>query len=416
VGLLDSIESVKHGRDGRSARPRAASHRGIFVMRSPIQIRPRRGCAAASALLLLALSTAHADTALDAFDPGTSGGVSAVLALSDGKVLLGGTFATVGGAAQRNLARVRANGARDTAFTNDADGTVVAMVRQPDGKVLVGGFFTAIGGVPRDRIARLAADGSLDTTFDPGATGGSSTAVLGIALQADGKILIVGQFTQVDGAPHNGAARLNADGSVDASFAANVGESVSAVLPMPDGSVIIGGGFTHVDGHGHSHLARLNADGSVDGSFTAFLDASVRAIARLPDGSLIVSGSFVVPQISVARFEADGTPDNDFNLHFASAGVSAIAMQPDGKVLFGGLFNFVNSVPRQNLVRFNSDFTLDESFDIAIGSGGISPVASIAVPANGIVVIGGDFTSAGGEPRGHGARLKDDEVFGAGFD
>src|SRR5439155_26989178 len=48
-----------------------------------------------------------------------------------------------------------------------ADGTVYALARQADGKALLGGAFTNINGVARHGNARLNADGSLDTAFDP---------------------------------------------------------------------------------------------------------------------------------------------------------------------------------------------------------------------------------------------------------
>lgn len=373
--------------------------------------------AALTVALAAGTCAAHAETALDDFDPGTSGGVSAVLALPDGEVLLGGTFATVGGQAQRNLARVRVDGSFDPTFTTDADGTVVALLRQPDGKVVVGGFFTAIGGVERQHIARLNADGSLDMAFNPSATGGSAQqAVLGLALQSDGKILLAGQFAQVGGAAHDGVARLNANGSVDNTFNALVGQSVSAVAPMPDGRVVIGGGFTSVEGQSHSHIARLNANGSVDTGFTEFLDASVNAIVRRPDGSFLVGGSFSVPHIAMARIDADGHVDDDFNLHIAGARVMSIALYPDGRFAIGGAFQFVGSEPRKNLARFGADLALDASFDATVDGGGFSPVASIALLPGGIAVVGGEFTSVNGDPRGHGARLRDEAVFAGGFD
>src|SRR5690606_36717529 len=74
---------------------------------------------------------------------------------------------------------------------------------QPDGKVLVGGFFTQLGGKPRNRLARLNPDGSLDATFDPGA----NHAVYSLALQPDGKVLVGGVFTQLGGQPRNLLAR-----------------------------------------------------------------------------------------------------------------------------------------------------------------------------------------------------------------
>jgi hypothetical protein len=80
---------------------------------------------------------------------------------------------------------------------------------QNDGKVLIGGTFSAVDGVSRNHIARLNADGSLDTSFDPGL--GADNAVLTITRNEAGKTFIGGSFTQFNGMPRNRIARLNGD-------------------------------------------------------------------------------------------------------------------------------------------------------------------------------------------------------------
>ncbi len=70
------------------------------------------------------------------------------------------------------------------------DNWVYSMVEQPDGKVLIGGEFTSYNGVPRNRIARINADGSLDASFNPGS--GADGTVNSMALQADGKVVVGG--------------------------------------------------------------------------------------------------------------------------------------------------------------------------------------------------------------------------------
>ena len=70
---------------------------------------------------------------------------------------------------------------------------------QSDGKILVGGGFSSIGGQTRNYIARLNADGTADMTFNPDA----NDAVISIALQADGKILVGGYFTSIGGQTRN---------------------------------------------------------------------------------------------------------------------------------------------------------------------------------------------------------------------
>ncbi len=87
----------------------------------------------------------------------------------------------------------------DDGFNPDANSTVYALAQQADGKIVVGGQFTTMGGVTRNRIARLNPDGSLDTTFNPDA----NNPVFTLALQADGKIVVGGFFTTMGGVGRN---------------------------------------------------------------------------------------------------------------------------------------------------------------------------------------------------------------------
>ena len=111
----------------------------------------------------------------------------------------------------------RAQNAND-GFAPNADNTVLKLAVQADGKLLVGGDFTSIAGNTRSGIARLLPDGSLDPTFpDPVVDG----PIQAFAVQADGKILIGGTFHQVGVSLRNNIARLNPDGSVDLAFNPN---------------------------------------------------------------------------------------------------------------------------------------------------------------------------------------------------
>jgi hypothetical protein len=77
---------------------------------------------------------------------------------------------------------------------------------QPDGKIVIGGNFTNVQGAARNRIARLEADGRLDKNMNPG--GGADKSVWRMASQADGKIVIAGAFENFDGVRCGGVARL----------------------------------------------------------------------------------------------------------------------------------------------------------------------------------------------------------------
>ncbi len=96
-------------------------------------------------------------------------------------------------------ARAQTAGSVDSAFNPGVTGSYVTAAVQPDGKILLGGIFTSVGGQPRNNIARLNADGSVESTatFNPGT--GASGEVQCVTVQADGKILLGGQFTTVNG-------------------------------------------------------------------------------------------------------------------------------------------------------------------------------------------------------------------------
>ena len=131
--------------------------------------------------------------------------------------------------------------------------------------------------VGRTNIARVNADGTLDLSFDPGqGIGTILPKVLAIALQSDGRILIGGQFSSVNGTNRFGIARLNTNGTLDLSFDPGSGAhgslgsaSVYALAVQPDGKVLLGGFFSTVNGTNAGNLARLNPDvaAAVDTNF-----------------------------------------------------------------------------------------------------------------------------------------------------
>ena len=127
-------------------------------------------------LLAGGAAAVRGQSALDGFDPNANGPVHVVVVQPDGKILIGGEFTTLspnGGAAvtRNRIARLNPDGTLDTAFNPNANGTVYAIAVQADGKILVGGDFTSIGGQTRNRIARLDATTGLADSFDPNANG-----------------------------------------------------------------------------------------------------------------------------------------------------------------------------------------------------------------------------------------------------
>ncbi len=90
------------------------------------------------------------------------------------------------------------------------------LAEQPDGRIVAGGFFLRHDGHWRVSISRLNVDGSFDPSFDPG--DGFSSAVTGIQVQNDGRIVVSGDFDYFDRYSCGKVVRLNSNGSRDAGF------------------------------------------------------------------------------------------------------------------------------------------------------------------------------------------------------
>src|SRR5690242_12861472 len=159
------------------------------------------------------------------------------------------------------------------------NGPVTDVLMQPDGKVLIAGDFTMVKGLVRTNLARLNVDGSGDATFNAGFTGNSITA---LALQADGKLLVAGILPRVycdeSGCTEYYSAsvlRLNANGSRDASFTSPTAEyysqlgEFSSLTLQPDDRILVSGNFSSVNGTNRIGIARLHANGTLDTGFNS---------------------------------------------------------------------------------------------------------------------------------------------------
>src|SRR5207244_13025909 len=141
------------------------------------------------------------------------------------------------------IARLNADGTLDTAFNPNANGNVRSIAVQADGKILVAGDFNganSIGGQTRNRIARLDAVTGLADSFDPNASG----IIESLAVQADGKILAGGSFTSIGGQMRNFIARLDATTGLADSFDPNANSSVESIVVQGDGRILACGSFT----------------------------------------------------------------------------------------------------------------------------------------------------------------------------
>jgi uncharacterized delta-60 repeat protein len=299
---------------------------------------------------------------------------------------------------------------------------------QPDGKLIIGGFFTGYNGTARNHIARVDKNGALDSAFNPGS--GADGTVLATAVQPDGRVIVAGAFTHMNGVSRNYIARLEVNGALDPVFdpplilpngpPSQTYANVYATALQSNGNVLVGGPFG---------IARWNeSDGSNDGPFNTLIgtgpNGTVYAIAVQTDGKIIIGGTFTsfngTPAVRLARLLSTGTLDATFNPALgADATVEAIAVQPDGKIVIGGYFLNYNGTSRKGIARLLSNGSLDPTFNPGTGtdnSFGIPHVDAITVQPDGKIILGGAFTAFNGTGRAHIARANSDGTVDSTFD
>ena len=307
--------------------------------------------------------------------------VAVVKTLSDQKLMIGGAFTEYDGYSVSCITRLYPNGCYDdtfktgtflNTFTGSTYRGITNIVEQPDGKYIIGGRFTLLDGYSQNYITRLNNDGSRDTSFEIGS--GFDIFVRDIALQADGKILVGGYFQSFSGISINRLARLNSDGSLDTTF--NIGTgfngTVSSIAVQSDQKIVVGGYFTTFSGMTAKYIIRLNTDGSKDATFD--------------------TGTGVAQGFSNTVFD--------------------VAIQPDGKIIAVGNFWSYNDNFNPNavhIIRLNTDGTIDGTFNIGAGfnlNGSVPTV--IKILSDGKIVITGGFTTYQGTPCESIIRLNSD--------
>ncbi len=239
------------------------------------------------------------------------------------------------------------------------------------------------------------------------AIGNGNDRARATALQADGKIVLAGQCVNGANLAFC-LARFNADGSLDTSFtgpgAAAAGKFVlltggggdngaTALALQPDGKIIVAGGCFNGGANNDFCIARLNPNGSLDASFggpggagNGFFPLSIGAssdyayaVALQPDGKIVLAGECVGVnnfEFCAARLNSNGTFDTSFvgpagsaNGRFTllvgpkGAAAYAVGLQPDGKIVLAGTCVNAADVNEFCIARLNADGSLDIGFD-----------------------------------------------------
>ena len=317
-------------------------------------------------------------------------------------------------AADGDLDRSFGHGGRQVTDLGALD-QATAIALAPGGKIVVAGTRMVPAKPSRDfALARYNRDGSLDRSFSGDGIQTTDIAendlAYGVAIQRDGKIVLVGESWEVGTA----LARYNTNGSLDPSFGtggiqtAGFGPAREVAI-QPDGKIVTAGGSSDFA------VMRFNADGSPDAAFGAggLLSSGVAAtgrdatsVALAPGGRIVAAGAATTTagrgglDIAIARYKgADGSSDASFSadgkLTAGHAGVddyaSDLTVQPDGKLIAAGQVGLDGF----GLFRFNPDGSPDTTFGgdglrTANVSAGNDGARGVALAPGGRIVVAGD--------------------------
>lgn len=352
-------------------------------------------------------------------------GIHATAVTSAGQVLVGGwiTATNANDEELHGLVQLSDDGTHDATFgVPGTTAMVSALALAADDSIVCAGLQTnGLNAVVR----RLLPDGSLDPGLDLVVNAAISPWIYALAYQSDGRLLVAGSFTRAEGLPRTNLFRVDTDGHLDNSFRTNFtsGGGILALAVQPDSRILVGGYFTNILGTVRRGIARLNGDGSLDTTFNpgTGVQGIVKAIRIEADGRILVGGHFFsingILRSGLARLTSTGTVDTAFaTVGGASLGdgdpswdgpsIDAIALQGDGRIVVGGNFTGFGGFDRPYLARLHWNGEVDEEFDP--GTGPDAPVRSLALDADGRLIVGGDFTSVAGSPRPGIARLEND--------
>ena len=324
------------------------------------------------------------------------------------------------------LARYNPNGSLDTSFSGDGRQTAdfLGADRANGVAIQANGKIVAVGeGGVGFALARYNPNGTLDTSFSGDGRQttdfGASDGAHGVAIQADGKIVAVGE-----GSVGLTLARYNPNGTLDTSFSGDGkqtlggfgSDATSDVALQTSGKIVaVGTTFNNATGSDFG-VARFNGNGTLDTSFsgdgkkaTNFGgDDGASGVALQGDGQIVVVGfgdQVGASNFALTRYNPNGTLDTSFSgdgkqtTDFGGDdGASDVALQGDGKIVTAGIATGGATSEDFALGRYNSNGTLDSSFSAdgrrRTNFGGIidEEARGVALQGDGkIVAVGAGF-------------------------
>ena len=290
---------------------------------------------------------------------------------------------------------------------------VRAIAVQDDGKVVIGGYFTAINGTPRTCLARLNADGTIDETWAPAVDG----FVHGIAVSGN-TVYVAGEFTHVNsGGLHTGRNRIAAIDATTGSATTwnpNANGTVRAVK-ISGHIAYLAGDFTEVGYQPRNYMAAVDTETNFATSWNADANGPVHdiAVGRYLGGSyeiVFAVGDFFLIGGTYRQYVAalnDTTGEATPWIADADNFARTIALSAS-HVYIGGAFHTVKGQPRERLAALTAPFA-DPNAGSALDTWNPAPdgdVWGLAWGGDvGRLFVAGDFSHIGGEERAHVAEL-----------
>lgn len=364
-----------------------------------------------------------------------SDNLNAVAIQADGKIVAVGQSNS---STEAYVIRLNTNGTLDTTFSGDGifeisgAGIALSVALQADSKIVIG----SRGLSGESIIIRLNTNGALDTTFDTDgivSLNPNHYEPYGLAIQADGKIVVAGTSSIFAGGDIS-TVRLLTSGALDTSFDSDgiavtsvyAGDSEARSLAIQtDGKIVVGGGPGANGSETEAAIVRYNSNGSLDTSFDGdgiklsnlnigngdkyFNDLAAQTdgkILAIGDTTYSVASLFVIEDFTIFRLNTDGSFDTNFDgngiarSQWCEQG-SDFALQTDGKIVAIGLQER-SSNPNDNAVctqRFNDDGAVDTSLNLAASDGTMkqtvlsaqefTSVEAIAGLPNGKILVAG---------------------------
>ena len=319
---------------------------------------------------------------------GASSSIQAMALQADGKVIIGGNFINYNGVTANRITRLFSNGSIDTTFNklgSGADAFVRAIAIQTDGKIIVAGDFTIFNAVSKKYIARLNSDGSIDATFNVNFPFSGSSIINHINIQSDGKILVSTIF---------GFYRLSATGAIDNTFITSGSTTGSYTCGVFGQSTYY---YTSSSYTNYPMLSITNSDGSVLYVGRRNNYSSSKWCSSYSSSTYDYYGLFQLNSVGTAikewlvgySYSYSGSYSNYYTPYY----ISHLLKQTDGKILLAGNFNtFNNKSVNQNIMRLNADYSIDSTFN-KFGVGLSGTINAVSVQPNGKILISGNINS-----------------------